>query len=95
MSAFFNPTAASKKASSDFNAWLKQTITSSSSPDEMKQGLTKWDQAPGARKSHPREEHLIPLFMTAAASDFAGAQVIYDTTKDSGSEHAVTGYLFN
>jgi 4,5-DOPA dioxygenase extradiol len=91
---FFHPTEASKQAARNFNEWLKKTMLSSS-PSEMKQCLMHWDQAPGAKQSHPREEHLIPLFMTAAASDFTGAQVIYDTTKDADSEHAVTGYLFN
>lgn len=95
MQSFFHPTAASIKASSDFNAWLKDTMLSTSSPDDMKEALIDWDQAPGARKSHPREEHLLPLFMTAAASDFTGAKVIYDTTQDSDAAHAVTGYVFN
>jgi aromatic ring-opening dioxygenase catalytic subunit (LigB family) len=91
---FFHPTTASKQAACNFNEWLKETMLSSQ-PSEMKQRLTHWEQAPGAKQSHPREEHLIPLLMTVAASDFTGAQVIYDTTRDADSEHAVTGYLFN
>jgi aromatic ring-opening dioxygenase catalytic subunit (LigB family) len=92
--SFFHPTTASKQAARNFNEWLKETMVSLN-PSEMKERLTHWEHAPGAKQSHPREEHLIPLFMTASASDFTGAQVIYDTTRDADSEHAVTGYLFN
>jgi aromatic ring-opening dioxygenase catalytic subunit (LigB family) len=91
---FFHPTQESKQAARNFNEWLKETMLSSSS-SKMKQCLKNWDHAPGAKQSHPREEHLIPLLITAAASDFTGAHVIYDTTKDADLEHVVTGYLFN
>lgn len=100
MRSFFNPTDDSFQASEDFNTWLKETLASSSAAT-MKDRLLHWTKAPGARKSHPREEHLIPLFMVAAAADFVPAQVVYDTTHkdkdnhDQIGDHAVTGYLFN
>lgn len=117
MEAFFNPSQATIQASDDFNSWLKSTILSSSivgSDDDDKtfsafqrrlDKLSKWDDAPGARTAHPREEHLLPLLMVvAAAGDDAKATLIYDTTTNSSSrasndaqevsQHAVTGYIF-
>lgn len=92
MPKFFRPTKESKKASVDFNQWLKDAVKS---PDTLKEKLATWDKAPGGRISHPREEHLLPLFMVAAAGGYTGGQVIYDTTSEGSSEHAVTGFLFN
>jgi 4,5-DOPA dioxygenase extradiol len=93
MRAFFNATDETRKAAKDFNEWLKETM--SSSPSVMKEHLANWAQAPGGRISHPREEHLLPLMMVAAASDFSAATVVYDTSLNTEGDHAVTGYLFN
>ena len=69
--------------------------------EKMNEKFLQWDTlAPGARISHPREEHLLPLFMVAATASIDGdmPQLIYDTTVDAQtgkvSEHAITGYLF-
>ena len=68
--------------------------------------LSKWDkEAPGARIAHPREEHLLPLLMVAAAAgEDSKPRLIYDTTATTPnnsssnatnlSQHAVTGYMF-
>jgi 4,5-DOPA dioxygenase extradiol len=69
MGAFFNPTKSTIQASKDFNEWLKDTFLNSNySEEERYQRLLQWDKAPGGRMSHPREEHLLPLFMVAASS---------------------------
>eukprot|EP00667_Euglena_gracilis_P015163 EG_transcript_15768 len=49
-----------------FLTWLIETCGS----DEVKraESLKAWDKAPDARYSHPREEHLIPLFVCAGAA---------------------------
>ena len=44
--------------------------------EERNEQLVGWRQAPGARTSHPREEHLIPMMVAAGASEGAG-EVIY------------------
>jgi aromatic ring-opening dioxygenase catalytic subunit (LigB family) len=40
--------------------------------------LAHWVEAPGARLSHPREEHLIPLMVAAGAADGKGEQIYSD-----------------
>ena len=109
MEAFFNPSKATVNGSRDFNQWLKSVILP---PEETKEDtaslyeqrmreLRSWDKAPGARISHPREEHLLPLFMVAAAAgESTTPKLIYDTTASfdqavGQSDHAVTGYLFD
>ncbi|MBI1424757.1 MAG: dioxygenase [Gammaproteobacteria bacterium] len=61
--AFFSPRPVGiEKANIAFEEWLLHTCTSSDySEDERTQLLTDWDEAPGARLCHPREEHLLPL----------------------------------
>lgn len=92
--AFFNPSKESYKGSTDFNNWLKETMLSGENRENVLDKLKDWEKAPGARIAHPREEHLLPLFVTAAAGGAnASTELIYDV-KTSGKEHAVSGYLF-
>ncbi|KAG7363449.1 aromatic ring-opening dioxygenase [Nitzschia inconspicua] len=114
MGAFFQPSERTIQGSIDFNEWLKGTILPNGlenweamTPeqrikqyDQCMEAFENWELAPGARISHPREEHLLPLFMVAAAGGKAAKpRLIYDSTTSSSrdfgsSEHAVTGYLF-
>lgn len=92
LQSFFHPSEQSLQASTDFNNWLKDTMTGSDCLVRLK----AWDQAPGARISHPREEHLMPLLMIAAAAasdEDATPKIIYDT-KGGNGQHAVSSYLF-
>mmetsp|Transcript_39499 Transcript_39499/g.60743 ORF Transcript_39499/g.60743 Transcript_39499/m.60743 type:complete len:131 (-) Transcript_39499:273-665(-) len=93
MRALFNPSEKTVRSSIEFNKWLKRTILEGDKG--LVDRLKDWDKAPGARTSHPREEHLLPLFMVGAAAgpDFI-PQLVYDTTNSTTSEHAVTGYIF-
>ncbi|MDE3208245.1 MAG: dioxygenase [Pseudomonadota bacterium] len=64
--------------SKTFEDWLFTTLTH---PDKTIRNhrLIKWEQAPEARKAHPREDHLIPLMVIAgAAGDEPGERVILD-----------------
>jgi aromatic ring-opening dioxygenase catalytic subunit (LigB family) len=56
-------------ASEAFDAWLGRTVTAD--PEARDAALARWAEAPGARVSHPREEHLLPLHVIAglAGSD--------------------------
>jgi len=63
----------------DFDEWLNHTITEQS-PDDRNQQLISWKSAPGALTSHPREEHLLPLMVTAgAAHENMGIKIYTDT----------------
>jgi 4,5-DOPA dioxygenase extradiol len=94
MQAFFHPSEKSVKSSREFNEWLKTTIMAGDST--LLDNFKDWDEAPGARISHPREEHLLPLFMVgAAAGENCTPKLIYDTTNSTSySTHAITGYIF-
>lgn len=49
-----------------FDAWLGRALAD---PDRRDEALVRWAAAPGARASHPREEHLIPLMVAAGAAE--------------------------
>jgi aromatic ring-opening dioxygenase catalytic subunit (LigB family) len=56
-------------ASKNFDGWLTQTLTNPHLNRDAKQHqLYQWSQAPDARTCHPREEHLVPLFVAFGAS---------------------------
>lgn len=50
-----------------FDRWLEEAVTEPD-PERRAARLTRWAEAPGARESHPREEHLIPLHVAAGAA---------------------------
>ena len=60
-----------------FDAWLTQAIESPAAEREAL--LTNWRSAPNAAFSHPREEHLVPLFVAAGAGgDAPGKRIFTD-----------------
>jgi aromatic ring-opening dioxygenase catalytic subunit (LigB family) len=63
MSAFFaTETSDAKALNVAFEQWLIDTCSRSDiSEQERTDRLEHWEQAPGARYCHPREEHLLPL----------------------------------
>jgi aromatic ring-opening dioxygenase catalytic subunit (LigB family) len=49
-----------------FDQWLTYWTTK---PEEVRnEALLRWDEAPGSRLAHPREEHLLPLMVAAGAA---------------------------
>ncbi|MDT8264389.1 dioxygenase, partial [Roseomonas sp. DSM 102946] len=50
-----------------------------------------WEQAPGARACHPREEHLIPLLLAAGAAGEDSGQRDYS---DRVMGKALSGFRF-
>jgi aromatic ring-opening dioxygenase catalytic subunit (LigB family) len=67
--------------------------------EERIRSLEDWASAPGGRFCHPREEHLLPLLVVAAAGgETSVPTLIHDSTDghnvDEGYDHAVTGYMF-
>jgi aromatic ring-opening dioxygenase catalytic subunit (LigB family) len=88
MQAFFHPTSATFQASTNFNDWLKRVLVGIDRSEQLRD----WHKAPGARISHPREEHLLPLLVTTAAAGDGKAKLIYETANKG--DHDVSGWLF-
>jgi aromatic ring-opening dioxygenase catalytic subunit (LigB family) len=63
LSHFFDGEERSAKA---FDNWLDDTIAEMD-PVQRNAKLISWSNAPSARACHPREEHLLPLMVTAGA----------------------------
>ncbi|HLT63280.1 MAG TPA: class III extradiol ring-cleavage dioxygenase [Pseudohongiella sp.] len=68
MRAFFGPASAQGHDLNEaFEQWLSEALALQDA-DARRQALVNWEQAPGARYCHPREEHLMPLLVCAAAA---------------------------
>jgi aromatic ring-opening dioxygenase catalytic subunit (LigB family) len=65
------------RAAEDFDRWLTDAVTESD-PAARERKLAAWHQAPGARASHPRPEHLIPLMIAAGAAGEDLGRVTYN-----------------
>ncbi|MGB8601366.1 MAG: class III extradiol ring-cleavage dioxygenase [Rhizomicrobium sp.] len=71
MRGYGNPNATAP--SQAFDQWLTDTLALP--PSERSAALTDWEQAPAARLSHPREEHLIPVMLAAGAAEGPGTRI--------------------
>jgi len=72
-----------------FDDWLTGVLTGP--PDARAAALGAWQSAPSARLAHPREEHLVPVFVAAgAAGEATGTQVYSDEMMGV----KVSGYRF-
>jgi len=61
-----------------FDEWLTSAVCAE--PQRRYRELSAWQQAPYARVAHPREEHLMPLFVAAgAAADDRGRRIFTDS----------------
>lgn len=58
-----------------FDRWLTDAITGD--PAQRAAALADWQAAPGARASHPREEHLAPVWVAAGAGGDDPASRVY------------------
>lgn len=64
--------------SDQFDAWLTDATCAPTAAARAEK-LARWQEAPGARRAHPREEHLIPLMVVAGAGgDDLGKKVFTD-----------------
>ena len=54
------------EAAQAFDDWLAGAVAD---PELRAERLRHWAAAPGARDSHPREEHLLPLMVAAGAAE--------------------------
>jgi aromatic ring-opening dioxygenase catalytic subunit (LigB family) len=70
--------AESSEPAAAFEAYLHEAIGAAEAT-RRKNMLERWEQAPAARLAHPREDHLVPLFVIAgAAGEDAGRRVFAD-----------------
>jgi aromatic ring-opening dioxygenase catalytic subunit (LigB family) len=72
-----------------FDTWLTATATADAATRNA--ALIDWANAPAARASHPREEHLIPMMVAAGAADGAGTRVYNDLVLGT----AISAYRFD
>jgi aromatic ring-opening dioxygenase catalytic subunit (LigB family) len=69
MRAFFSDHPDTPPRSEAFDEWLTDTLTSAGLTDVARQArLENWQAAPHGRFSHPREEHLLPLYVCFGAA---------------------------
>lgn len=81
MREFFVSDEKSNDACNQFDGWLRETCTDPElSADNRKKRLLDWERAPAARFCHPREEHLLPLYVCygAAAVETPTATVVFN-----------------
>lgn len=55
-----------REASMVFDGWLRESCEAE--PALRERRLAAWSSAPAARAAHPREEHLLPLMVSAGAA---------------------------
>lgn len=63
-------------ASHAFDAWLQHVLLELS-PSDREQALLRWSDAPYARMAHPREDHLVPLWVALGAAEREQAACVY------------------
>jgi len=78
MRGFMSGSEKASEISKQFDDWLSTTI-SIEDAEKRNKALMDWTDAPGALESHPRSEHLVPLFVIAGVAgkdigkqDFSG-----------------------
>ena len=88
-----DPPGAGAEPSAAFDAWLHDTL-SETDPDERSRRLADWASAPGARRSHPREDHLIPLMVAVGAAETDSATQVHHEDDAMGGGIHVSSYAF-
>jgi len=82
----FSPAFTAK--SEAFDTWLSRAMTD---PGRRDEAIRHWSQAPYAREAHPREEHLVPLFVAAGAADGEPGRHAF---RDVAMDVVISGYAF-
>ncbi|WP_028672039.1 DODA-type extradiol aromatic ring-opening family dioxygenase [Saccharospirillum impatiens] len=81
MSVMRNGNEQARAINREFHDWLADTLTNPDLTPEQRIGkMVDWDQAPGARFSHPREEHLLPLPVCLGAAGGQVGEILFDDT---------------
>lgn len=88
--ALFSPDPRVTVAAEAFDGWLTEAVEDKD-PAARDAKLAAWASAPAALASHPRSEHLVPLFVAAGA---AGADIGRRTFHDHIFGKAYSGFQF-
>lgn len=72
-----------------FDRWLTDALALDGAARAA--ALTRWEDAPAARLSHPDAEHLLPLMVAAGASDGPGSRIFAETVLET----AISGFRFD
>jgi aromatic ring-opening dioxygenase catalytic subunit (LigB family) len=86
--AYFQPQTLERSRA--FDAWLTRAVELAA--PERDQQLKAWRSAPFATFAHPREEHLLPLFVAAEAGGEAPGKRIFG---DEPMGAAISAYRFD
>jgi aromatic ring-opening dioxygenase catalytic subunit (LigB family) len=78
----FGPAGA--QGSRAFDGWLQHALLDLA-PAEREQALLNWSEAPAARVAHPREDHLVPLWVALGAAEQEAAACVYHEDDFFGS----------
>jgi aromatic ring-opening dioxygenase catalytic subunit (LigB family) len=84
--------AASSEPSAAFDKWIAETLALPSV--ERENAMLQWERAPFARVCHPREDHLVPLFVALGAAGSDSATRFYHEAKLMGGFTA-SSYQFS
>lgn len=92
LKTFFNASSdEEQRANQGFETWLQQVMTDTHMTEATREKrLVQWEQAPGARFCHPREEHLLPLHVCYGAAGTAARESYHFQLYDK----AVSCYLW-
>lgn len=86
--AYMRPETADRAR--QFDEWLTRAVDSPS--EERSELLSNWRQAPFAEFAHPREEHLVPLFVAAGAGGESPGKLVFS---DDPMGAAISAYRFD
>ncbi|MGE0171908.1 MAG: class III extradiol ring-cleavage dioxygenase [Oligoflexales bacterium] len=86
----FGPQASTP--SKEFDAWLQDAVVRSDANQRINK-LMDWVAAPSARLCHPREDHLVPLFVAVGAAKAEKAVCCYHE-EDFAGGLAVSSFRF-
>jgi len=72
-----------------FDRWLSDAVAMEAA--QRADALARWEEAPAARLSHPREEHLLPLMVAAGTARGRGRRIYGEETLRT----AISAFEFN
>lgn len=75
--------AAAEVPSREFADWLNEVLQEGETA--RYQAMIEWESAPSARKAHPAEDHLVPLFVAVGAAGADNATRVYHQNDLTGN----------